>query len=252
MTIGDIKKTFETAAIDDIPSLIAQFSQDKRTGVINLVKSYQKWYNKACDEKRRLESMLFFENKYAAWGHVCGIDEVGAGPLAGPVAAGAVILPPGCVIDDLNDSKKLTAKKREFLCEIIKEKAVSYAVAFVDNNEIDEINILQARMKVMALAVEKLAVQPDVVLIDGAHAPNLALKTVPLGKDGDARSMSVAAASVLAKVTRDALMTQYHEKFPQYGFDRNMGYGTAEHLAAIKAHGSTPIHRRTFISKDWR
>ena len=247
VTIGEIKKMLGATATDDLPAVLSRLESDRRAGVIKLVKSYQKWYNKACEEKRRLAGMLFFENKYAEWGHVCGVDEVGAGPLAGPVAAGAVILPPGCVIDGLNDSKKLSATKRGELYEVITQRAIAYAVAFVDNNVIDEINILQARMKAMALAVAKLGVRPDVVFIDGSYAPDLGVKTVTLGKDGDSRSMSVAAASVLAKVQRDALMARYHEEYPDYGFERNMGYGTVEHLAALRAHGPTPIHRRTFI-----
>jgi len=247
MKIDEIKILLKSASLEDLPHMMAQFENDPRTGVIKLIDNYKKWHNKMCDERQRLENMLFFENKYASWGNVCGVDEVGAGPLAGPVAAGAVILPPGCIIDGLNDSKKLSAKKRNELYAVIKSVALACYVAFLDNGIIDEINILQARMRVMELAVKGLSICPDVVLVDGLFTPNISNKVVALGKDGDSRSMSVAAASVIAKVERDALMVQYHEQYPRYGFNRNMGYGTAEHMAAIQKYGSTPIHRRTFL-----
>jgi len=248
MTIGDIKNLLEGTEIEGLPAVLASLEGDERSGVKKLVKHYKKWYTKAKDEEKRLDGMLVFERRYADYGNICGTDEVGAGPLAGPVAAGAVILPPDCIIDGMNDSKQLSAKKRDELYVVIKEKAVACAVAFVDNNCIDEINILQARLKAMALACESLVPRPGLMLVDGNAAPNMNIKHVLLGKDGDCKSMSVAAASVLAKVERDRLMLDYHKIYPQYGFDRNKGYGTAEHLAAIKNHGPTPIHRMTFIT----
>ena len=246
MTINEIKETLAAAEAKELPGLLEALAGDPRAGVKNLVEYYKKRYNKAWDERRRLEGMLFFERKYKEHGFICGVDEVGAGPLAGPVAAGAVILPDDCLIEGLDDSKKLSAKKREELTEIIRQRAVAYAVAFVDNNEIDEINILQARLRAMAMAVQRLVPQPGFVLIDGAKVPPI--KTPHAGvMDGDSKSASIAAASIIAKVERDALMNKYHEIYPEYGFCRNKGYGTAEHLEAIKQYGATPIHRRSFI-----
>ena len=245
MTINEIKNMLAASDLEGLPALLATLEGDSRAGVTKLVEYYKKWYTKACAEKARLEGMLFFENKYAEFGLIAGVDEAGAGPLAGPVAAAAVVLPQGCIIDGLDDSKKLSANKREELAAVIREVALCYAVRFVDNNEIDRINILQARMKAMAMAVDALATRPDYVLFDGNHMPDVGLPRVGI-QGGDSRSMSIAAASVLAKVERDALMDKYHEIYPEYGFDRHKGYGTAEHMAAITEHGVTEIHRRTF------
>jgi len=246
MTIGDIKKMLAAADLAHLPDMLAALESDNRGGVKKLVESYKKWYNKACDEKARLRGMLFFEDKYKTHGLVAGTDEVGAGPLAGPVAAAAVILPHGCIIDGLDDSKKLSPQKREALSATIREKAIAYHISFVDNNEIDTINILQARLKAMTLAVAALSPRPNFVLVDGNHIPDFGLPCAGIA-GGDSRSMSIAAASVLAKVERDALMDKYHEIYPQYGFDRHKGYGTALHYAALAAHGATPIHRVTFL-----
>jgi len=245
MTINEIKTMLAACELERLPALLTSLETDSRAGVTKLIEYYRKWYTKACAEKARLEGMLFFENKYAEFGLIAGVDEAGAGPLAGPVAAAAVILPQGCIIDGLNDSKKLTAKKREELAAVIREVALCHAVCYVDNNEIDRINILQARMKAMALAVDALHVRPGYVLIDGNHTPNIGLPHAGI-QGGDSRSMSIAAASVLAKVGRDALMDNYHQMYPQYGFDRHKGYGTEQHIAAIAEFGMTDIHRRTF------
>ncbi len=179
---------------------------------------------------------------------VCGIDEAGRGPLAGPVCAAAVILPPDAVIDGLNDSKKLTDKKRRALYDVITEQAVSFGIAFADEREIDEINILQAAFLAMRRAFEQLSVQPDVALIDGNRAPGLSCceRTIV---HGDALSASVAAASILAKVTRDRLMEDYDAQYPQYGFAVHKGYGTQRHYAALREFGACPIHRQTFLRK---
>ena len=180
-------------------------------------------------------------------GYVCGIDEVGRGPLAGPVCAGAVILPKDTEILYLNDSKKLSEKKREELYDVIMEKAVGAAVAFASPKRIDEINILQADYEAMALAVEKLPVRPDILLLDAVHVPQLEeYKQVSIIK-GDAKSVSIAAASIIAKVTRDRLMKELDEKYPQYGFASNKGYGSAAHIEALKKYGPCEIHRRSFI-----
>ena len=177
---------------------------------------------------------------------VCGVDEAGRGPLAGPVCAAAVILPPDCVIEGLNDSKKLTDKKRRALFDIITEKAVSYGIAFASHEEIDEINILQATYLAMERAMGQLSKKPDLALIDGNRARDFGLPVRTIVK-GDSLSASIAAASILAKVTRDRYMEEMDEKYPQYGFAIHKGYGTKRHYEAIKAYGLSEIHRRTFL-----
>ena len=177
---------------------------------------------------------------------VCGVDEAGRGPLAGPVCAAAVVLPKGLEIEGLNDSKKLTDKRRRELYDVICEQAVAYGIAFADHKEIDEINILQATFHAMERAVEHLSVRPDIVLVDGNRAPSIPLPVKTVIK-GDSLSASIAAASILAKVTRDRLMEQLDATYPQYGFAKNKGYGTAQHIAALKEYGPCPAHRRSFI-----
>ena len=179
---------------------------------------------------------------------VCGVDEAGRGPLAGPVCAAAVILPPELVIPGLNDSKKLTDKKRRELYDVITAEAVSYGIAFADEKEIDEINILQATFLAMARAMEKLTPQPELALIDGNRAKDFGLPVRTVVK-GDSLSASIAAASILAKVTRDRLMEQYDEAYPQYGFAIHKGYGTKRHYEALREFGPSPIHRMTFLKK---
>ncbi|MEE0945702.1 MAG: ribonuclease HII [Acutalibacteraceae bacterium] len=180
---------------------------------------------------------------------VCGVDEAGRGPLAGPVCAAAVILPQGLIIEGLDDSKKLTEKKREALFDVIKENAVAYGIAFADVDEIEEHNILGATYIAMFRAVEALNIKPDYVLIDGnRYPPQLDIKGETVVK-GDSKSMSIAAASILAKVTRDRLLLQYAEKYPQYSFEKHKGYGTKAHIEAIKKYGITEIHRPSFLKK---
>ncbi len=190
------------------------------------------------------------ENEYKAQGYniICGIDEAGRGPLAGPVYAAAVILPPDCVIDGLNDSKKLTEKKRERLFDEIKEKALAYGIASADEKEIDEINILNATFLAMKRAVDSLSVKPDLALVDGNQKPHTGIEEATVVK-GDAKSMSIAAASVLAKVSRDRFMLETAEKYPQYEFERHKGYGTKLHYEKIAQYGVCEIHRRTFLKK---
>ena len=179
---------------------------------------------------------------------VCGVDEAGRGPLAGPVCAAAVILPPELVIPGLNDSKKLTDKKRRELYDVITAEAVSYGIAFADEKEIDEINILQATFLAMARAMEKLTPQPELALIDGNRAKDFGLPVRTIVK-GDSLSASIAAASILAKVTRDRLMEQYDAVYPQYGVAVHKGYGTKRHYEALREFGPSPIHRMTFLKK---
>ena len=197
-------------------------------------------------ELARLEAMKEFEREYDGCSLICGVDEAGRGPLAGPVAAGAVILPKDCTILYLSDSKKLSEKRREELFLEIREKAVSYSVGIVGPERIDEINILQATYEAMRQAVSGLGVVPDLLLNDAVTIPELAIPQVPIIK-GDAKSVSIAAASILAKVTRDHLMEEYDRQFPQYGFAKHKGYGTAAHVAAIREFGPCPIHRRSFL-----
>ena len=201
-------------------------------------------------ELMRLEQMEQYEKEYERSGIVCGIDEAGRGPLAGPVVAGAVILPEGCRILYLNDSKKLSEKRREELFSEIKEKAVSWAIGVVSPEEIDEINILKATYKAMRQAFEKLSPVPQVLLNDAVTIPGLspALVQVPIIK-GDAKSVSIAAASILAKVTRDHMMAEYDKLYPEYGFAKHKGYGTAAHIATVREHGPCPLHRRSFITR---
>lgn len=190
------------------------------------------------------------ENEYREKGFdiICGVDEAGRGPLAGPVYAAAVILPSDCVIEGLNDSKKLTEKKREKLFDEIKEKALAYGIASADEKEIDEINILNATFLAMKRAIASLSVRPDLALIDGNQKPHTDIEEVTVIK-GDAKSMSIAAASVLAKVSRDRFMLEMAEKYPQYEFARHKGYGTKMHYEKIAQYGVCDIHRRTFLKK---
>ena len=197
-------------------------------------------------ELKRLEAMRAYEKEYDACSFICGIDEAGRGPLAGPVVAGAVVLKKDAQILYLNDSKKLSEKRREELYLEIQEKAVSWAVGIAGPERIDEINILQATYEAMREAVSKLSVPPDILLNDAVTIPGLDIPQVSIIK-GDAKSLSIAAASVMAKVTRDHMMEEYDKLFPEYGFAKHKGYGTAAHIAAIRELGPCPIHRRSFI-----
>lgn len=197
-------------------------------------------------ERERLELMKEYEYTYAACESICGIDEAGRGPLAGPVVAGAVVLPKDCEILFLNDSKKLSEKRREELFLEIQEKAVTWSVGVVGSDVIDEINILQATYEAMRRAIGGLSEVPDILLNDAVTIPGVEIMQVPIIK-GDAKSVSIAAASILAKVTRDHMMAEYDTLFPEYGFAKHKGYGTAAHIGAIKEFGPCPIHRRTFI-----
>ena len=195
-------------------------------------------------------NMWEFEHKYANEGYrfICGVDEAGRGPLAGPVCAAAVILPMDINIPGLNDSKKLTDKKRRELFPIICEKATAYGIAFADHEEIDKINILQATYLAMERAISKLEIKPDMALIDGNRAKDFGLPTQTI-VGGDAKSASIAAASILAKVTRDDLMLKIADLYPSYGFEVHKGYGTKAHYAALSEYGPSPIHRMTFLKK---
>ena len=193
---------------------------------------------------------LEYENKAYANGYnyVCGVDEAGRGPFAGPVCAAAVILPRGVIIEGVNDSKKLTEKKREQLFDVIRETALSYSVAWASVEEIENINILNAAMLAMKRAIDGLDIKPDFAYIDGNKTPPIDISCEAVVK-GDANSMSIAAASILAKVSRDRLMLEYAEKYPEYGFEKHKGYGTKAHTEAILRYGECPIHRPSFLKK---
>ena len=197
-------------------------------------------------ELKRIEALKQYEKEYEHLGYVCGIDEVGRGPFAGPVVACAVILPKDCNILYINDSKKLSEKRREELYDIIIKEAVAYGIGIKDNNRIDEINILRATYEAMREAISNLSVKPDVLLNDAVTIPGVYIKQVPIIK-GDAKSISIGAASIVAKVTRDRMMAEFDEKYPGYEFAKNKGYGTAAHIEGLKKYGPCEIHRRSFI-----
>lgn len=245
-SISEIKKEFSQADDERLLQLFAEYAEDTRAGVAGLIALYKRKQQRLVLERERLERMREYEHKNAHYGLICGVDEAGRGPLAGPVVAGAVILPRDCEILYLNDSKQLTEKRREELYQEIDEKAVAWAVGMVSPARIDEINILQATYEAMRQAVASLDPAPDVLLCDAVHIPDVAIPQVSIVK-GDAKSLSIAAASVMAKVTRDRLMREYDRILPQYGFASNKGYGSSAHIAALKKYGPSPIHRKTFI-----
>lgn len=244
--IGIIKEELKAAEESMLPSFIAAYGKDERTGVRKLVEQAKGRLEKLAAERERTEQLKKYEKEYAMYEHICGIDEVGRGPLAGPVVAGAVILPKDCDILYINDSKKLSAAKREELYDVIMEKAVAVGLGIVGPGRIDEINILQATYEAMREAISKLDIAPDILLNDAVTIPGVSVRQVPIIK-GDAKSISIGAASIVAKVTRDRMMVEYDKIMPEYGFASNKGYGSAEHIEALKKYGPTPIHRRSFI-----
>jgi ribonuclease HII len=252
-SVSEIKEVYEKLDFTDkecIEVFINQYGDDTRAGVAALVKKAEKRLVAYEKEIERSVNMLQFERKYYEQGkeYICGIDEVGRGPFAGPVVAGAVILPKDELILELNDSKQLTKAKREELYDVITKKAVAWAVGVKSEKVIDDINILQATFAAMREAVGKLAVQPDILLNDAVDIPGIDIKQVPIIK-GDTLSASIAAASIIAKVTRDRMMEEYDKVYPGYYFAENSGYGVPKHIEALKEKGPCPIHRRTFIKK---
>ena len=244
--IGEIRE--ELKAVDDekLPSFIEAYEKDERSGVVKIVEQAKKRIEKLEAEKLRIENLKKYEREYADCGYICGIDEVGRGPLAGPVVAGAVILPKDCDILYINDSKKLSEKKREELFDVISREAVSVGIGIVSAQRIDEINILQATYEAMRQAIQKLSVQPDILLNDAVTIPGVEIAQVPIIK-GDAKSLTIGAASIMAKVTRDRMMAEYDKEYPQYGFAKHKGYGTKQHTQALLEYGACPIHRKTFL-----
>ena len=229
--ISDIKKEFEAANVEMLPQLIAEYEPDERSGVQSIVKKAHKRIADLAAEKERMAGLWLYEHKYSEYSIIAGVDEAGRGPLAGPVVVGAVIFPKDCDILYINDSKKLNEKKREELYDIIYEKAVSVGVG-----------TYEAARK----AVAALDPQPNCLLNDALTIPELDIRQVPIIK-GDAKSVSIGAASIIAKVTRDRIMTDYSKEYPEYGFAGHKGYGSAAHISVIEEIGPCPLHRRSFI-----
>ncbi len=247
--INEIKETLEIAyeqGADALKEKLLLIINDERSGVIKLAQKYNKIIEKFENEKERVKLMRKYEEEYSKYRYICGIDEVGRGPLAGPVVACAVILPKDCEILYINDSKQLSEKKREELYDEIMEKAISVGVGMESPAVIDEINILQATFSAMRKAISNLNVTPDLLLNDAVTIPGVDIKQVPIIK-GDAKSVSIAAASIIAKVTRDRMMVEYAKMYPEYDFASNKGYGSAKHIEALKTIGKTAIHRESFI-----
>lgn len=246
-SVGEITSLLKSIPCEDIPHIVEQYKSDPRKSVLKQVEAALKRYKKYTEELDRLEAISQFENRCLSVGakYIAGVDEVGRGPLAGPVVTAAVILKPGWKVSGINDSKKLSEKKREELYEIITKEALAYCITMEDNSVIDDINILNATLKAMKAAVEGLNIKPDVVLVDAVTIPDIDIKQQGIIK-GDEKSISIAAASIIAKVTRDRLMTEMSKLYPEYDFASNKGYGTKAHIEALKANGLCPIHRRSF------
>ena len=246
MKISEIKSEFESADWDSLSQVMDSFRNDERAGVQKLIAQFEKKKEAYEKELKRLEVMRQFEEEYKESPYICGID-VGRGPLCGPVVASAVILPRDAKILYINDSKQLSQKKREALFPEIMQKAVAVGTGIVSPQEIDELNILQATYKAMRMAISSLPVKPTLLLNDAVTIPEVDIPQVKIIK-GDAKSMSIAAASIIAKVTRDRMMVEYDKVFPQYGLAKNKGYGSKEHIEALRKYGPCPIHRKTFIT----
>ena len=248
LSMNEVKELYQAACENELPEFIQRFSEDERSGVKKLVESAQKRLLALEQEKQRIYELQRYEREYSQYEYICGIDEVGRGPVAGPVVAGAVILPKDCDILYINDSKKLSEKKREELYEEITSKAIAWGIGMISPERIDEINILQATYEAMREAIANLKVRPDLLLNDAVTIPGVDMKQVPIIK-GDAKSISIGAASIIAKVTRDRLMVEYDKIFPEYDFAGNKGYESASHAKALRKVGPCPIHRRSFIKK---
>lgn len=245
-TISEIKRELEGFPPGERESFYRIYEEDTRIGVLSLLKKCRKEDENLRQEKDRTYEMRKYEREYEHMGYICGIDEVGRGPLAGPVVAGAVILPRDCTLLYVNDSKQLTPKKREEVYAKIMEEAVAVGLGYASPARIDEINILQATYQAMREAISRLAITPDILLNDAVTIPGVGIPQVPIVK-GDAKSQSIAAASIVAKVTRDRLMEEYDSLMPEYGFASNKGYGSQAHIEAIRRYGPSSIHRRSFI-----
>lgn len=244
--IKAIREELQAAGDSSLPFFIKMYEADARAGVQKLVGQAKKRLQNLEAEKERIYALQEYERRYPQAALICGIDEVGRGPLAGPVVAGAVILPKDCEILYINDSKKLSAAKREELYDVIMDQAIAVGLGQASPQRIDEINILQATYEAMRQAINNLGVMPDILLNDAVTIPQVSIPQVPIIK-GDAKSISIGAASIIAKVTRDRMMVAYDSEYPGYAFAENKGYGSAAHIAALGRLGATPIHRQSFI-----
>lgn len=244
-TIQTLKQLFDAGQLTDHD--IALLKSDHRKGVQQIIKQYEKQKQEQLVLEQQLLAMMQIEQQYYKQGYrfIAGVDEAGRGPLAGPVVAAAVILPEDCRLLGLNDSKQLSERKRQALFEDIKRTAVSFSIAIITNEEIDELNIYEATKKAMAQAIKQLDPKPDHILIDAVPLELSSYSTESIVK-GDQRSISIAAASILAKVTRDQLMKDIHKQYPMYQFDHHMGYGTKQHLELLRKYGPSPFHRKSF------
>lgn len=247
-TVKEIKEFIETLEIKDYPKYIEILKNDDRKSVKDLSLRLEKKLLDIKKEEERLEKINFYENEGYKKGYlyIGGIDEAGRGPIAGPVVASVVVFKKDTKIHKIDDSKKLSEKKRNELFEIIKNEALDYGIGIVDNNKIDEMNILNATILAMKKAISQLEKKPDYLLIDALNIPNLDIDQNAIVK-GDSKSISIAGASILAKVTRDNIMYEYDKMYPEYGFKNHKGYGTDEHYDAIRKYGLTPIHRKSFL-----
>lgn len=244
-TIKEIQQRLELVT-DLADPFLAEAAIDSRSGVQKAIEKRKRAIQAELDEDLRLEQMLRYEKKLYQAGYqaIAGVDEVGRGPLAGPVVAAAVILPPGCKIKGLNDSKKIPKKKHQDIYQAVMDKALAVGIGLMDSEIIDQVNIYEATKLAMKKALSKLSLKPDYLLID-AMKLDVDIPQESIIK-GDANSLSIAAASIVAKVTRDKLMADYDKEFPGYDFAKNAGYGTKNHLQGLDRHGVTPIHRKTF------
>ncbi|PKM66270.1 MAG: ribonuclease HII [Firmicutes bacterium HGW-Firmicutes-2] len=246
LPINVIRKIYQETDIHELESFIKMFLEDERAGVKKLIQQSIKRIEAYKTELNRTAYMSTYERKYDHLEYICGIDEVGRGPLAGPVVTAAVILKKDTKLLYINDSKKLSEKMREILYEQIMEEAIAVSIGLESVETIDTINILQATYKAMKKAVNGLQFKPDMLLVDAVTIPDIDINQLSIIK-GDEKSISIAAASIIAKVTRDRMMKDYHELFPAYDFDKNKGYGSMAHIEAIKKVGPCSIHRRSFI-----
>lgn len=248
LTVNEVHEMIDEIDIKEYPMYINLFKKDTRKAIQKLGSQLDRQYNKYLQEIKRIESMKAYEKKlyHSGCQFVAGIDEVGRGPLAGPVVAAAVVLPKDYQVLGINDSKKIPEKKREALAEDIHKHARAIGIGIVDREIIDEINILNATKRAMREAIEQLSIEPDHILIDALTLDGIETKQTAIIK-GDQKSISIAAASIIAKVTRDRMMCDYHEQYPYYDFISNKGYGTKNHYLGIERYGVSPLHRRSFL-----
>ena len=245
--ISEIKEEYANYTISQLGEFVACYKEDTRSGVQKIIEMAKKKFENYEIEINRVKAMSKFERQFSENGYICGVDEVGRGPLAGPVVAAAVIFPKDWIIPYINDSKKVKETKREELFNYIMSEAISVGFGSVDNNRIDEINILQATFEAMREAVSALNIRPDIVLVDGnKKIPNLDIEQQAV-VGGDSKCLSIAAASIVAKVVRDRFMKDMDLKYPMYGFATNKGYGSSKHYEGIREFGISPLHRKTYI-----